>query len=123
MGYLFACAEAYIKDHHAFGGSIWDSVKQNVIFIFGHPNGWGGVEQVVMRRAAVKAKLIPDTAEGHDRVRFVSEGEASFNFCVNNGTSGDAIKVDLSSERDFLKAHSSTGRKKCNCYRRWRGDG
>ena len=31
--------------------------------------------------------------EGHDRIRFVTEGEASFNFCVNNGMSGDAMKV------------------------------
>jgi hypothetical protein len=93
MRYLFSCAESYFKDSHAFGESAWDSVKEDVIFILGHPNGWGGAEQVTMRRAAVKAKLIPDTGEGHDRVHFVTEGEASFNFCVNNGISGDAMKV------------------------------
>ena len=93
MGYLLSCAEEYITDSHAFGETVWDSVKEDVIFILGHPNGWGGIEQVTMRRAAVKAKLIPDTGEGHDRIRFVTEGEASFNFCVNNGISGDAIKV------------------------------
>lgn len=92
MGYLFTCAESYVKESHAFGGSVWDSVKADVIFILSHPNGWGGAEQVAMRRAAVKAKLIPDTGEGHDRVRFVTEGEASFNFCVNNGISGEAMK-------------------------------
>ena len=96
MNYLFACAESYIKDSHAFGGSVWESVKADVIFILSHPNGWGGAEQVTMRRAAVKAELIPDTDEGHDRVRFVTEGEASFNFCVNNGISGDAMKVEIS---------------------------
>jgi hypothetical protein len=93
MKYLFGCAESYIKDSHAFGGSVWDSVEEDIIFILSHPNGWGGAEQVTMRRAAVKAKLIPDTGEGHDRVHFVTEGEASFNFCVNNGISGDAMKV------------------------------
>ncbi|KAF9650947.1 hypothetical protein BDM02DRAFT_3092037, partial [Thelephora ganbajun] len=93
MEYLFACAESYIKDSHALGGSVWDSVKADIVFVLSHPNGWGGAEQVVMRRAAVKAKLIPDTAEGHDRVRFVTEGEASFNFCVNNGISGEAMKI------------------------------
>lgn len=95
MKYLFACAKSYIKDSHAFGNSTWDSVKEDVIFILGHPNGWGGAEQVTMRRAAVKAKLIPDTGEGHDRIQFVTEGEASFNFCVNNGISGDAMKVRI----------------------------
>ena len=97
MGYLFSCAETYIKDSHAFGRSVWDSAKSDVIFILSHPNGWGGIEQVVMRRAAAKAKLIPDTEEGHDRIRFVTEGEASFNFCATNGISGDAIKVECRS--------------------------
>ena len=93
MEYLLSCAETYIKDSHAFGRFVWGSVKAEVVFILSHPNGWGGVQQVAMRRAAVKAKLIPDTVEGHDRIRFVTEGEASFNFCVSNGISGDAIKV------------------------------
>ena len=88
------------------GGSVWDSVKADVIFILGHPNGWGGTEQVAMRRAAVKAKLIPDTAEGHDRVHFVTEGEASFNFCVDNGISGDAMEVRTQIAVDMLKADS-----------------
>jgi len=96
MKYLLDCAQSYIRDSHAFGGSIWDSVKADVIFILSHPNGWGGAEQVTMRKAAVKAKLIPDTVEGHDRVLFVTEGEASFNFCVNNGISEDAMKVRMS---------------------------
>lgn len=104
MKYLLACAESYIKDSHAFGVSVWDSVKVDIIFILGHPNGWGGAEQVVMRRAAVMAKLIPDTGDGHDRVRFVTEGEASFNFCVNNGVSRDAMKVRMSTAVDTLKA-------------------
>ncbi|KAF9783709.1 hypothetical protein BJ322DRAFT_1066702 [Thelephora terrestris] len=93
MHYLFACAETYFKESHAFGESVWDSVKEDITFILSHPNGWGGIEQVTMRRAAVKAELIPDTSEGHDRIQFVTEGEASFNFCANNGISGDAIKV------------------------------
>jgi len=108
MKYLFACAESYIKDSHAYGVSVWDSVKADIIFILGHPNGWGGAEQVVMRRAAVKAKLIPDTGEGHDRVRFVTEGEASFNFCVNNGISGDAMEVRMLIKVDMLKAINDT---------------
>ena len=106
MGYLLACAESYIKDSHALGESVWDSVKADVLFILSHPNGWGGAEQVAMRRAAVKAKLIPDTSEGHDRVRFVTEGEASFNFCVNNGISGDAMKVRTSIAVDLLNTES-----------------
>jgi len=106
MKYLLACAESYIKDSHALGESVWDSVREDTIFILSHPNGWGGAEQVTMRRAAVKAKLIPDTGEGHDRVHFVTEGEASFNFCVNNGVSGDAMKVGTPIVVDSPKAEA-----------------
>ena len=107
MSYLFTCAETYIKDAHAFGTFVWGSVKAEVVFILSHPNGWGGSEQVTMRRAAVKAKLVPDTEEGHERIRFVTEGEASFNFCVNNGISGDAIKVVIPIRFDSPKTDSS----------------
>ena len=115
MKYLFICAETYIKDSHAFGESVWDSVKADVIFILSHPNGWGGVEQVAMRRAAVKAGLIPDTGEGHDRVRFVTEGEASFNFCVNNGISGEAMKVGIPMVADLSKTDPFVGWEQRHC--------
>lgn len=38
-----------------------------------------------MRRAAVLAGLIPDTPDGHSRVSFVTEGEASLHFAIENG--------------------------------------
>jgi len=121
MKYLLTCAETYIKDSHAFGPSVWDSVKADILFILSHPNGWGGAEQVTMRRAAVKAKLIPDTGEGHDRIRFVTEGEASFNFCVNNGISGEAMKVGVSIAVHLLNTKPFVGWEQRDCYRRgWR---
>jgi len=38
-----------------------------------------------MRRAAVLAKLIPDTTAGYAHLSFVTEGEASLHFAVHNG--------------------------------------
>jgi hypothetical protein len=38
-----------------------------------------------MRKAAVLARLIPDTTAGHARLSFVTEGEASLHFAVQNG--------------------------------------
>ena len=38
-----------------------------------------------MRKAAVLAKLISDTSAGHARLSFVTEGEASLHFAVQNG--------------------------------------
>ena len=46
-----------------------------------------------MRRAAVTAGLIPDGAAGQARLSFVTEGEASLHFCIQNGLTNEAIEV------------------------------
>ena len=46
-----------------------------------------------MRRAAVLAGLVPDNANGHSRLSFVTEGEASLHFSVENGLPAGAMKV------------------------------
>jgi hypothetical protein len=46
-----------------------------------------------MRRAAVLAGLIDDTKKGHERVSFVTEGEASLHYAIENGVLADAVKV------------------------------
>ena len=77
----------YIVDTHANGRAIWDSVSSsnNVDYVLSHPNGWEGKEQAKMRLAAVRAGLIPDNEEGHKRISFVTEGEASLHFAVDSG--------------------------------------
>jgi len=46
-----------------------------------------------MRKAAILANLVPDTKEGHARLSFVTEGEASLHFAIENGVLVDAMKV------------------------------
>ncbi|KAF8901884.1 hypothetical protein CPB84DRAFT_1776920 [Gymnopilus junonius] len=90
--YLLECASSYIQDTHANGPDLWNSVKSDIDFVLSHPNGWEGKEQAEMRKAAVMAKLIPDTAAGHARVSFVTEGEASLHFAVQNGVLSSAMQ-------------------------------
>jgi hypothetical protein len=85
MVYLFGCASRFIQETDANGTKLWMSVKDEIDFVFSHPNGWEGAQQAEMRRAAVLAKLIPDTTSGHARLSFVTEGEASLHFAVQNG--------------------------------------
>ena len=61
------------------------SVKNHLYFVLSHPNGWEGAQQAQLRQAAVLANLIPDTPVGHARLSFVTEGEASLHFAVQNG--------------------------------------
>jgi hypothetical protein len=66
------------------GANLWASVEDRIIYVLSHPNGWEGLPQSSMRQAAVEAGLVTDT-DAQDRIHFVTEGEASLHFCVNNG--------------------------------------
>lgn len=46
-----------------------------------------------MRKAAILGGLVPDTPEGRERIEFVSEGEASFRWCVEQAIAENALKV------------------------------
>jgi hypothetical protein len=92
--YLFERSRAYIKETIAVTGElVWNSLEENIDFILSHPNGWEGRQQAEMRRSVVKAGLIPDTPEGHSRVTFVTEGEASLHYCIVSGNVTEEIKV------------------------------
>ena len=93
LRYLLECASSYIQDTHVNGPDLWVSVLDRIDFVFSHPNGWGSTEQSEMRRAAVLADLIPDTRAGHSRLSFVTEGEASLHFSIENGLPAGAMKV------------------------------
>jgi len=83
LGYLMDCTEKYIKETYAtVTEEVWATLRRDMVIVLAHPNGWGGAQQQQMRRSAVLAKLIPDTASGHDRVFFVTEGEASLHYCI-----------------------------------------
>ena len=93
LKYLLECASSYIRDTHPNGLDLWNSVKSDINFVLSHPNGWEGTQQSEMRRAAMLAGLVPDNASGHSRLSFVTEGEASLHFSVENGLPTGAMKV------------------------------
>ena len=103
LKYLLECASSYIQDTHANGPDLWNSVKSDINFVLSHPNGWEGTQQSEMRRAAVLAGLVPDNPSGHSRLSFVTEGEASLHFSVENGLPTGAMKVSWHlSQSDFI---------------------
>ena len=102
LRYLFECASSYIQDNHADGPHLWNSVKSNIDFVLSHPNGWEGTQQSEMRRAAVLAGLVPDDASGHSRLSFVTEGEASLHFSIQNGLPAGVMKVRRQTEVEVV---------------------
>ena len=93
LRYLHQCTRTYIQDTHAGGSELWQSAETDTKFVLTHPNGWEGAQQARMRRAAVHGGLVPDTPEGHSRIVFVTEGEASLHYCVGNNYASDILKV------------------------------
>ncbi|KAJ7841610.1 hypothetical protein B0H14DRAFT_3457380 [Mycena olivaceomarginata] len=116
LRYLFECAKKFIKETHT--EALWASLQHNIQFVMAHPNGWQGKQQSQMRDAAVVAGLIPHSDAGHQRLRFVTEGEASLHFCIRNGLGTQAIDsgkgvvivdagggtIDLSSYRQIQRS-------------------
>ena len=90
MRYLYDSTEVLFKSSEP--NVRWDSIS-TIELVLTHPNGWKGPQQSQLRAAAVKAGLIEDTPAEHARVHFVSEGEASFNFCATNTQAGENLKV------------------------------
>jgi hypothetical protein len=93
LRYLYECTRQYIRETHAGGPDLWESLEGSTEIVLTHPNGWEGAQQSQMRSAAVYAGLIPGTPEGHARVKFVTEGEASLHYCIGNNYATDVIKV------------------------------
>ncbi|KAF9478438.1 hypothetical protein BDN70DRAFT_994212 [Pholiota conissans] len=91
LAYLFKCAASYIQDADPNGVSLWASLKGQIDFVLSHPNGWEGTQQSQMRKAVVLAGLIPDTPNGHARLSFVTEGEASLHFAIQHGLPASAV--------------------------------
>ena len=93
MGYLFESTKELFKGEVPNGEVRWDSVSSDIELVLTHPNGWGGPQQTRLRNAAVKAGIVPDTLAGHASVHFLTEGEASFNFCATDTQAVKDLKV------------------------------
>ncbi|TFK64296.1 hypothetical protein BDN72DRAFT_802291 [Pluteus cervinus] len=90
--YLFQSARTYIEERHPSRELFWNSIESNIEFVLSHPNGWEGAQQSQMRRAAVLAGLVPNEQAGAERIRFVTEGEASLHVCVGEGLMTEAME-------------------------------
>jgi len=90
--FLFDSTIAHIKEVEPTGELLWENFGPTVELVLTHPNGWEGQQQEVMRKAVVRAGIF-DVEEARSRVSFVTEGEASFNYCVTHTKSGDSLRV------------------------------
>jgi hypothetical protein len=72
--------------------------------IMARPNGWGAREEGLLRTAAVAAGL-STTANSHRQIAFVSEAEASLQFCLSSTQLASSLSVSLISMWFCLEAY------------------
>ena len=90
--YLYDSTVAHIKEVEPTGELLWKNFGPTVELVLTHPNGWEGKQQELMRKAVVQAGIFNEE-EARSRVFFVTEGEASFNYCVTHTKSGESLEV------------------------------
>ncbi|KAH6908771.1 hypothetical protein BKA70DRAFT_1103304, partial [Coprinopsis sp. MPI-PUGE-AT-0042] len=115
LSYLLRCARAYIQETHANGRALWESVEDDIDYVFAQPNAWDDSQQSILRKAVVLTGLISDDPKGHSQILFVTEGEASLHFANQNGLPNEALEgdngvivVDAGSSRIEISAYTST---------------
>ena len=93
LGYLLRCTKEYIEQSHASGGLLWSTLEKHTHLVLTHPNGWGGLEQNQLKKAAIKAGFFPNLDAADTQLSFVTEGETGLHYCNYSGLSKDAFKV------------------------------
>ena len=93
LNYLYTSTKTYIKETHPGSPAFWESVEISVEYVLSLPNGWQGQQQAQMRRAAIKAGLVENETQAQGRISFVTEGEASLHYCMQEGIAKEAVKV------------------------------
>lgn len=87
-----AHTQAFFISRTPNGNALWTDLITKSSIILTHPNGWGLKEQAVLRRAAIQADLATQ-ADAHQRIEFVTEGEASVHYCIYHGNLVQTLKV------------------------------
>ncbi|PWN42449.1 hypothetical protein IE81DRAFT_323413 [Ceraceosorus guamensis] len=80
LAYIIRCVGAYIFSRLHNGAEVLQTLGQNTSYIITTPCGWELQQQQVLRQACINAQLIPP--ERSDAIRFVTEAEASINYCA-----------------------------------------
>jgi len=89
--YLLDSTIAHIKEAEPTGEALWRNFGPTIEIVLTHPNGWEDHQQV-MRDAVVRAGIFSEE-DAQSRVTFITEGEASLNYCIANTKSGELLEV------------------------------
>ncbi len=93
LRYLWTETVKFIKDRHSDGMELMEKVQKSTHFVLGHPNGWVGQPQQRMRDSAKLGGLISSGEDAQEKVKFVTEGEASTLTCLASSFAPNPLTV------------------------------
>lgn len=79
--YLFEHTRNFFIDSTPNGNHIWERLQSKIVLIFCHPNGWDISQQAFLTQSAITAGVV-SSKDADGRLEFVTEGEASVHFAV-----------------------------------------
>jgi len=90
--YLFDSAKAFFQESEPTGEELWISLKRTINLVLSHPNLWEDPQREFLRKSVSQALMFTEE-EARSRVSFVTEGEATANFCVTNTKFDESLRV------------------------------
>ncbi|KAB5590692.1 Heat shock protein HSP70 [Ceratobasidium theobromae] len=91
LGYLLKHTQTFFEDRILDGKQTWERYKPTMEVIIAHPNGWGIREQSFLRDAAVDAGFAKSD-DASNKIRFVTEAEASVHYCIYHTNLGSRLQ-------------------------------
>jgi len=94
LGYVFRHAREFVDKSSldAVGrGSLWTRLKDSCVIVMAIPNGWDDAQQAFLRDAVVMAGILPFNHD-RERLKFVSESEASVHFAIAYANIGSWLR-------------------------------
>ncbi|CAE6499636.1 unnamed protein product [Rhizoctonia solani] len=94
LGYLLKNTRAVFENRLLDGRMIWQQYSPTMEVVIAHPNGWGIREQEFLRAAAVAAGF-STSDQASSKICFVTEAEASIQFCVYHTNLGTVLQPGM----------------------------
>lgn len=94
MRYLFDNTKIAFEKRLTGGSKLWEEHSSSVLFVLAHPNGWGIRQQEFLRSAAIQAGLVDENTSS-ERIRFVTEAEASVHYCIHHTNIREVIEPGM----------------------------
>ncbi|PVF96871.1 hypothetical protein CPB86DRAFT_476431 [Serendipita vermifera] len=91
IDYLYKRTKIFFIETSPNGKGIWNRLENGILIVFCIPNGWGIYQQNIIRDAAIRAGIV-NAENSVQRIKFVTESEASVHYAIAHTSNMDWLK-------------------------------